>query len=282
MNRLEAHRNFFANLVTSAAGKQDSRVTAAFAATPRERFLGPGPWRVFVGGRYISTPSEDPAFLYQDVVVALSEEKRINNGQPALHAVSLTALNPSAGDTAIHIGAGSGYYTALLAHLVGPGGRVFAYEIDPELAARARTNLANLPNVVVHARSGAESPVADCDVCYVNAGTTMPLNSWLDALRPNGRLLFPLTPDGPGGSPAPGGMLLITRTGPEKFDASFIMPVLFVPCVGARDEETAARLAVAFKRGDMGKVRSLHRDVPVDDTCWCQGNGWWISTAPNC
>jgi protein-L-isoaspartate O-methyltransferase len=43
MDRLEAHRTFFANLITATAGAPNGRITAAFAATPRERFLGPGP-----------------------------------------------------------------------------------------------------------------------------------------------------------------------------------------------------------------------------------------------
>ena len=74
MERLEAHRHFFADLVTASAGvpKDELRLASAFASTPREDFLGPGPWKVFVGGRYIETPSPDPAFLYQDVVVGLA------------------------------------------------------------------------------------------------------------------------------------------------------------------------------------------------------------------
>jgi len=281
MDRLEAHRTFFANLITAAAGKQNARVNAAFASTPREDFLGPGPWRVFVGGGYITTPSADPAFLYQDVVVAISEEKKINNGQPVLHAIGLATLDPKPGETVNHVGAGTGYYTAVLCNLVGPTGRVFAYEIDTELASRATTNLARLSNVTVYARSGTEAPLSPCDVCYVNAGAAMPLNIWLDALRLGGRLLFPLTPDGPNGTPGAGGMLLITRVANERFDARFVMPVMFIPCVGARDEETAKRLAIAFKRGDIGNVRSLRRGNPPDNSCWCAGDGWWLSTAAN-
>jgi protein-L-isoaspartate(D-aspartate) O-methyltransferase len=280
MDRLEAHRNFFANLITTAVGKPNSRVTAAFAAIPREDFLGPGPWRILSRGGYISTPTADPAFLYQDVPVALSEEKNINNGQPTLHALALSTLNPNEGDTVIHVGAGTGYYTALLRNLVGPGGQVFAYEIDPELAAIAKANLAGMPNVAVYARSGTESPLPACDVCYVNAGATQPLDVWLDALQPKGKLLFPLTPDGPDGSPGMGAMLLITRTATERFDARFIMPVMFIPCLGARDEKTAKKLALAFKRGDGSKVLSLRRNEPVDGTCWVDGEGWWLSTAP--
>ena len=284
MERIEAHRKIYADLITSKAGAPDGRLTAAFAATPRERFLGPGPWRVFIGGGYVATPTDDPAFLYQDLVVAISEAQQINNGQPVLHAVCLATLNPQPGNTVVHVGAGTGYYTALLARLAAPDGKIFAYEIDPALAGQAKANLADLPNVTVCAQSGSDGQLPDCDLLYVNAGATAPLNSWLDALRPNGKLLFPLTPDGPGGTPGLGGMLLVTRkpqdnNQEEKFDARFIMPVMFIPCIGARDDETAGKLAAAFQRGDMKNVRSLRRNSPPDETCWCTGNGWWLSTA---
>ena len=279
MDRLEAHRLFFAQLITARGGLPNERITAAFAATPRERFLGPGPWKVFTGAGYITTPNDDPSFLYQDVTVALSEASKINNGQPVLHAVSLAALGPQNGEMAIHVGAGTGYYTAVLAHLTGPHGKVFAYEIEPTLAERATANLSDLKQVVVNLRSGSEGPLPECNVIYVNAGATAPMDVWLDALLPGGRLLFPLTPDGPAGTPGAGGMLLITRTPGERYSARFLMPVMFVPCLGARDEETAKKLAESFKRGDMNNVRSLRRDSSPDATCWVAGNGWWLSTA---
>ena len=50
-DRLEAHSAFYAKLVTANAGvPQSDRLVAAFAAVPRERFVGPGPWRVFTPG----------------------------------------------------------------------------------------------------------------------------------------------------------------------------------------------------------------------------------------
>jgi protein-L-isoaspartate(D-aspartate) O-methyltransferase len=281
MATLEAHRAFFADLITFSVGVSKSRLTSAFEATPREHYLGPGPWKVFVGRGYISTPSDDPAFLYQDIVVALEEKRRINNGQPMLHALCLAALNVQESETVVHIGAGTGYYTAVLTELVGPAGQVFAYEIEPELAQRASRTLADLPNVTVYPRSGAEAPLPICDVVYTNAGATAPLDIWLDALRPSGRLLFPLTPDGAADMPGPGGMLLITRVSEKSFNARFICPAMFVPCVGARDEATAKKLAEAFKRGDSGNVRSLRRKTVPDETCWCSGNGWWLSTSEN-
>jgi protein-L-isoaspartate(D-aspartate) O-methyltransferase len=281
MATLEAHRAFFADLITSIAGVPKSRLTAAFANVPRERYVGPGPWKVFTGRGLIETPTDDPAFLYQDVVVALDEERRINNGQPALHALCLAALNVQEGETAVHVGAGTGYYTAVLAELAGPAGRVLAYEIEPGLTRKASENLADLPNVEVLARSGTEGPLPPCDVLYVSAGATAPLDLWLDALRPSGRLLFPLTPDGPGDVPGPGGMLLVTRSGDDRFDARFLCPAMFIPCIGGRDSETAKKLAEAFRRGDSAKVRSLRRRTQPDESCWVEGDGWWLSTSEN-
>jgi len=197
---------------------------------------------------------------------------------PVLLAEVLSALNPQPGETALHIGAGTGYYTAILARLTAPDGKVFAYEIEPALAELATANLADMPNVTVYQRSGAEGTLPACNLIYVNAGATAPLNIWLDALLPGGRLLFPLTPDGPNGTPGAGGMLLITRVPPDRYSARFLMPVMFINCLGARDEETAKKLAEAFKRGDLRSVRSLRRKTSPDETCWCEGKGWWLST----
>jgi protein-L-isoaspartate(D-aspartate) O-methyltransferase len=286
-----SHRAFFAKLVTSAANaSKNDRLREAFATTPREQFVGPGPWKIFAGGSLVETPTNDPAFLYQDVVVALAPERHINNGQPVLHAMCLAALNIQPGEAIAHIGAGTGYYTAILAKLTGPSGPVIAYEIEADLAARAAANLCDVRNVTVENRNAADGPLPPSDVIYVNAGATGPLDTWLDALRPGGRLLFPLTSsDGPGGAPGPGAMLLITRPHKASPDAPpapagilaarFLSAAIFIHCTGARDDATGAKLAEAFKRGDARNVRSLHRHTAPDSTAWCAGNTWWLSAA---
>jgi protein-L-isoaspartate(D-aspartate) O-methyltransferase len=281
VDRVEAFRHFFADLITANAGlrTQEGGLKAAFGSTPREHFVGPGPWRVFTPAGYISTPSDDPAFLYQDVTVALAADRQINNGQPVLHAFCLAALNPREGETAVHVGVGTGYYTAILAKLVGPTGTVSAYEIEQDLACKASTNLADMANVTIFDQSGVVGPLPDCDVLYVNAGATAPLDLWLDALRPGGRLLFPLTPADIAGRPAPGGMLLVSYMSDDLFAARFVCPAAFIPCVGGRDDEIAVRLSVAFSRGDSRNVQSLRRNSQTDETCWCAGKGWWLSTA---
>jgi protein-L-isoaspartate(D-aspartate) O-methyltransferase len=75
-------------------------------------------------------------------LVAIDETRRLNNGQPSLWAQLFDVLDLAAGDHVIHVGAGQGYYSAILAEIVGPTGRVTAIEIDPNLATKARKNLA--------------------------------------------------------------------------------------------------------------------------------------------
>jgi len=96
--KLAEQRKRFAALMASAPGVNDPRVGQAFANVPREDFVGRGPWRVLTCNGYVATPSADPALLYQDAVVALVPEKRINNGQPSLHARCLSAAHVRPGD----------------------------------------------------------------------------------------------------------------------------------------------------------------------------------------
>jgi len=135
--------------------------------------------------------------------------------------------------------------------------------------------------VAVRARTGVEGPLPECDVLYVSAGATAPLDVWLDALRPGGRLLFPLT-----SAQGAGAMLLVTRTG-NGLAARFVCQALFIPCAGARDDQTAQKLLEAFKTGELWNfqrkgglwdVQSLHRNSQPDNTCWFAGAGWWLST----
>ena len=247
---------------------------AAFASVPREDYLGPGPWPVFVGSGYIPTIDTDPRSIYQDVLVGLATDRKINNGQPSLHARCLATADVKPGDSVVHIGAGTGYYTAVLATLVGPTGQVLAFEIEADLAAKAATNLQQFSNVSVQAASANETALAKCDLIYVNAGATHPPASWLDALSVGGRLVFPLTPN-----EGFGVMLKVTRTTNTSYAASAVMRVAFIPCIGARDDATSASLTAALERQSLKEVRALHRGTVPDKSAWCVGSGWWLSSA---
>ncbi len=276
--RLVEARRSFARRITAIAGIcQESEggreILAAFETVPREDFVGRPPWLIVSPeGRFEGT-CDDPVALYHDALVVLNAGKGLNNGQPSLHASCLNALAPQKGEHAVHVGAGTGYYTAILSMLVGETGHVDASEIEPELARLAAANLAGMAHVEVHERSGAEAPLPDCDVLYVSAAAAEPLAVWLNALRCGGRLLLPLEPGGESGE-----MLLLTRQSEQIYSARFLCGVQFVACIGAQDPDAAKALESAFKRGNWGAVRSLHRNDEPDETCWCAGRGWWLST----
>lgn len=272
--RLQAIRADYARRVAFVAGiVPGSGIEAALAAIPRERFVGPPPWRIVSPRGRHQTSSEDPAALYQDILVPLGGEPGLNNGQPSLHALCLEALDPRKGELAVHVGAGTGYYTAALALLVGETGRVDAYEIEPDLAVRARANLSEYTQVEVHGRSGAQGPLPECDLIYVNAAAAEPLAVWLDALRPQSRLMFPLA-----GVDGTGEMLLVTRKTEAEYAARFLCPVQFVPCIGAQDAEAGRALQAAFRRGHWRRVTRLVRNSQPDESCWLAGRGWWMGT----
>jgi protein-L-isoaspartate(D-aspartate) O-methyltransferase len=264
-------RAAYAHEVLLRSGANDPGVEAAFAKVPREAFVGSPPWRVGSGGALAWSQTSQPEALYQDVLVSLDRAKGINNGQPSLHALCIAAVHPTRADHVLHVGAGAGYYTAILAELVGS---VDAYEIDAALAAQAVRNLAPWPTVTVHAESATGRPLPEADAIYVSAGVTHPDPFWLDALHDGGRLLFPLT-----GEDRWGGMLLVTRLG-QEFAARFVSNCGFIDCAGLRDPVTAARLAEVFRAGGQAQVRSLMRQPPHGATIWFAGDGWYLSTDP--
>jgi protein-L-isoaspartate(D-aspartate) O-methyltransferase len=277
MSSIQHHRKFFAEFIVRGAGSSDERLIAAFATVPREDYVGPGPWPFFVGSGYVTSIDDDPRVLYQDALIGLATDRKINNGQPSLHARALAAAAPALGETVVHIGAGTGYYTAILASLVGAQGNVSAFEIEADLAARAANNLAGFPNVALQAASANLAAMPACDVIYVNAGATHPPAAWLDALNIGGRIVFPLTPN-----EGFGVMLKVTRLGPRTYAANAFVRAAFIPCIGARDDATSASLSAALERQSLKEVRSLHRGTQPDGSAWCIGSGWWLSsTAPD-
>src|ERR1700704_2052754 len=126
---LKVVRRAYAKQITAAARVTNKRIEDALAEVHREAFLGPGPWQILrLPGPYVPTPDADPVFLYTNDLIAIVPERQINNGQPSLHARLMAAADPVGGEHVVHVGAGTGYYSALLATLVGASGRVTAIE----------------------------------------------------------------------------------------------------------------------------------------------------------
>ncbi|HZH12077.1 MAG TPA: SAM-dependent methyltransferase [Microvirga sp.] len=225
---LETYRSAYAAQIARLTDCRDRRIEQAFAAVPRENFLPPPPWTTISAGLAVTTG--DIAGIYDNVLVAIDRERGINNGEPALHAAWLDVVSPQPGESVVHVGAGTGYYTAILAHLVQPGGHVEAYEYEADLAEAATQNLKGFSHVAVHAGSAFGRALPQADVVYVNAGVAAPDPEWLKALKADGRLIFPWQPH-QGWGPA----VLIRRLA-GGFTARPLMTVGFISCSGVTQQ----------------------------------------------
>jgi protein-L-isoaspartate(D-aspartate) O-methyltransferase len=268
---LEDIRGFFATMMAVASGSADPRFERAFELVRREAFVGPGPWHINVYQRTVETPSADPVFLYQNVLVRLDAAKGINNGEPFLHAAWMGAVEPKAGDAICHNGAGTGYYSAILSVLALPGGTVNAFEIDENLARRARDNLEPFDNVSVIQGDATRLPLPPSDLIYVNAGAATPPPGWLTALRPRGRLIFPWRP-----AELVGLAVVITRTG-AGFKVKPLMPSWFIPCVGAPDAEECTRIPL-LREAWSAQSAWLTSDREPDETAVAICKDLWFSS----
>ncbi|KAA1428468.1 protein-L-isoaspartate O-methyltransferase family protein [Nocardioides antri] len=110
-----------------------SRLEEAFAAVPRRDFLPARQHR------------------YADLDQALDIGYGVTNSQPTTVRNMLALLDPQPGDRVLDVGSGSGWTTALLAHLVGPTGSVVGVERIPQLVEASRASLGDrYPNAEVH------------------------------------------------------------------------------------------------------------------------------------
>jgi protein-L-isoaspartate(D-aspartate) O-methyltransferase len=268
-------RRSFAEELRAVAHLNDERVVEAFAAVPRELFVGPGPWRVLNmhEQRYWTTADGDPRALYHNVLVALDESRGVNTGEPALWAYHFDRIGVQAGDRVLQIGAGSGYFTAILAELVGMTGQVLGFEVDSALAEAAADNLEPWSQASVRKVAGAAEFEGLWDVIIAFAGASAPPAAWLEALAPGGRALIPLTTD------QRWGLLLRVDNIANGLAARSAGQIGIYPGQGLRNQAEAANLgrALADHAGCMA-LKSLRRDHHErGDTCWLHGDGWCLS-----
>ncbi len=297
---LAARRAWYAqDLALRAPIRRNPAIVEAFATVPREKFLGPGPWSLLPDADPrlpFMTPDSDPAWVYHDVLVTIDPVRKLNNGMPSFWAKNFDHLDLKRGQSVLQVGAGTGYYSAVLAEIVGRGGHVTAVEFDDLLAGKARDNLAAWEHVEVICGDGRGYDAGEVDAIVVFAGSTHPAPRWLDRLKPGGRLLMPLT-----SWHWFGFLLLVTRPathdpslivlpeGRNCFEACSIGGVGIFPCAGGRDEEAGQRLArsidEALRDAPRGRtlpeipIQALHRGNPpadADDRVWYAGPGFWL------
>lgn len=285
---IEDYRRFYADEIRFVANLNSPALVEAFARVPREKFIGPGPWQVGSAearalaaaglGRAAYVPVDDARHLYHNVVVVLDQARDINNGQPSALAHWINALELQPGNRVYHLGSGVGYYTAIMAEVVGAEGAVVASEIDPDLAARARENLSAYSNVEVHSADGGEFDPGECDAMLINAGVTHPHPVWLDRLREGGRLVLPIT-FATSETLGAGLMTRIVRR-VNGFSMDGVTPVGIYSCKSVRDPELEPLVRSALMTQALLKIQSLSLEPhEQEDTCIVHGKGMCFSSA---
>ncbi|HWF84244.1 MAG TPA: methyltransferase domain-containing protein [Vicinamibacterales bacterium] len=284
-------RLFFAEELEAVCRLRSPALVDAFATIPRERFLRPGPWTVLAEADYSGgatggasgagaptrlTPDDDPARVYHNIAVAIDPSRQLFNGQPGTLAVFIDALTLTPGARVLHVGCGLGYYTAVMAHCVGSSGRIVAFEVDATLAAEARQNLASTPWVEVHHQDASQPLSEPFDAILVNAGMTHPLDTWLDALAPGGRMVLPLTATMPamGSTIGKGLVFALTQTTGRECAARVLSVVAIYSAEALRDEGLNATIGTALMAGPMkwNGITRLRRDAHQPaESCWLHG-----------
>ncbi len=278
-------RERYADEIRTNTNVSSAALLKAFGTVPREDFVGFGPWKVLarVPGRTQPQVVEvtDPTELYHDVAILLDTSRSLTNGNPGTLAPWLDALNLSTGRSVFHLGCGTGYYTAIMAEMVGPKGLVTAIEIDPVLATQARANLARYPNVEVVEGDGGVVDPGTRDAILINAGVTHPKEIWIDNLQRAGTLILPLTVEF--GMPQVGkGMALKVSKLQTGYEAHFFpIPVMIYSCSSVRDSEFGSLLSQSFMSGSFSSVKSLRRDPhSPQPSCWLHTSTFCLSARP--
>jgi protein-L-isoaspartate(D-aspartate) O-methyltransferase len=159
-------------------GTSPARLDTAFRAVARRNFL----------------PAVKQEFA--DIDMPLSIGYGQTNSQPSTVRRMLGWLDVRPGQTILDIGSGSGWTTALLAHLVGPAGQVHAVELIPELRKFGEANCEATGVTNAHFYASKEvfglPEKAPYDRILVSASADTLPPELIEQLRPGGRLVIPI------------------------------------------------------------------------------------------
>ena len=189
-------------------GITDLAVLYAFDAVPRHVFV----------------PEAVRHRAYEDVALPLGHGQTIS--RPGVHALHLQLAELGGTERVLEIGTGSGFQTALLAHLVG---HVHSIEVVPEIAALGQKALERLgvENVTLRVGDGSRGWVEEApfDRILVGAAAPQPPETLVAQLAEGGKMLVPV------GDDSGQELTLVTRRA-GGVETSVVDRARFVPLVG--------------------------------------------------
>lgn len=192
--------------VTSAA------VERAMRTVPREAFI----------------PDRHGRDAYVDTPLPIGEGQTIS--APHMVAIMVENMSLGPGHKVLEVGAGSGYHAAVVAEIVGPGGRVFTVERIESLARSAELSLketgySDRVTVVVGDGSRGLPSEAPFDRIFVACGAPDVPSVLTSQMADGGIMLIPV------GSRFYQDLIKVVRKG-DRFEKSDLGGCVFVPLIG--------------------------------------------------
>lgn len=186
----------------------DDRVLELMLRVPREDFV----------------PTAFHEMAFGDFEVPLGHDEVMM--PPKLEGRMLQSLRIRPEDTILEVGTGSGYVTALLAHL---GRHVTSVDIHPEFTQSAERKLMEhgITNVTLETGDAAEGWPGDYSVIAVTGSLPMLPDAFKQALRTGGRL-FAIVGDAPTME-----ALLVTRLSANDWRTESLFETVVPPLRGA-------------------------------------------------
>jgi protein-L-isoaspartate(D-aspartate) O-methyltransferase len=177
-------------------------------------------------GRTEFVPDELKSQAEEDVPLPIGYGQTIS--QPLTVAFMLELLNLQRGQNVLDIGSGSGWTTALLSHVVGPKGKIFAIERIPELCKWGKSNADKFKFVrkgiaEFYCAGGSEvcEKNAPYDRILVSAMAQEMPKAFRDQLKIGGRMVIPMR----------GSIWLLEKKGENDFYEEEYPGFSFVPLI---------------------------------------------------
>ncbi len=166
------------------------------------------------------------SYAYEDQPLPIGEGQTIS--QPSTVVFMLELLQVQKGHKVLDVGSGSGWTTALLAHIVGPSGKIIAMELLDSLKTFGEKNFkkTNYDNAVFIKGNAAKGPhdEAPFDRILVNASAREIPPVLLLQLATGGKMVIPL-------QDALGNLVLLEKLGENDYKKSFYPGFVFVPFI---------------------------------------------------
>lgn len=188
---------------------QNSHALSAFKAINRTDFV----------------PSDKKEEAYRNYPLPIGFQQTIS--QPYTVAFMLDLLDARPGQKILEVGSGSGWQTAMLAHIVGNTGHVYAMEIIPELSQFGKTNATKYPELakcIAFIAKSAENGLPEhtpFDRIIAAASLSEIPDAWKKQLAIGGKMVFPMRES----------IYALTKKSDTKFHKEVFPGFVFVPFV---------------------------------------------------